>query len=336
MIDRVPGAPVPNTFGLPCTADELVRATDAETVARCLEESAARGRAVTIIGAGSNVVLRRRLPGLVLVPAMKGVGFERLDARVWRVRAAAGEDWPALVRATLGRGIAGLENLTDIPGSAGAAPYQNIGAYGRELDQVVETVEAYDRHLARFVTLAAADCGLRYRDSRFRSEDAGRFVVTAITLRLGDQGVEAGYADIAAQLARAGEPASASAVAAAVSRVRARKLPDPCRIGNAGSFFRNPVLSRADAEALRGRLDIDVWPHEGGFKVPAARLIDAAGWKRRAAGRVGVWPRQPLVLFNRGGATGREVLDLGARIRDDIASKYGVALDMEPMVLGVD
>ncbi len=329
-------ARVPNTLGVPCKAEELVKVDSRDALARRLDAADANGQPVTLIGGGSNIVLRRRLPGITMLLALRGISFEPLGGGVWRVRAAAGETWTDLVRRTLAEGIRGLENLVEIPGSVGAAPYQNIGAYGRELSEVLESVDAYDREAGCFRKLAASDCAFAYRDSRFKSTDAGRFVVTGISLRLGNQSVEAGYADVARELGELkGEP-TPSAVADAVTRIRAGKLPDPNRIGNVGSFFRNPVLSEAAVDALRGKLAMQAWPHEGRMKVSAARLIDCAGWRGREFGAVGVWPRQPLVLVNRGGATGSEVLDVAERIRDDVRRKYDVLLETEPVVAGVD
>ena len=329
-------ASVPNTLGVPCVADDLVTVDSRDALAHRLDAADADGQPVTLIGGGSNIVLRRRLPGVTLLLALRGVSFEPLPDGVWRVRAAAGETWTDLVRRTLAQGIRGLENLVEIPGSVGAAPYQNIGAYGRELSEVLESVDVYDRKVGRFRTLAAPDCAFAYRDSRFKSADAGRFVVVGVSLRLGNQPVEAGYPDVERELDELGVEATPCIVADAVARIRARKLPDPSRIGNVGSFFRNPVLSEAEVDALRGKLPVQAWPHEGRLKVSAARLIDCAGWRGREIGAVGIWRRQPLVLVNRGSATGSEVLDVAERIREDVQRKYDVRLETEPVIAGVD
>ena len=329
-------AEVPNTLGVPCVADKLVRVDSRDVLARCLDAAAADHRPVTLIGGGSNIVLRRRLPGVALLLMLRGVSFEALPDGAWRVRAAAGESWTELVRRTLARGIHGLENLVEIPGSVGAAPYQNIGAYGRELSDVLESVSVYDREAGRFCGLDVADCAFAYRDSRFKSADADRFVVTGVSLRLGCQQVDASYADVKDELGAAGVGATPCTVADAVTRIRAHKLPHPNRIGNVGSFFRNPVLDAAGVDALRARLPVQAWPHEGRLKVSAARLIDVAGWRGRVIGNVGIWPRQPLVLVNQGGATGTEVLDVAHRIRDDVERKYDIRLETEPVIAGVD
>ena len=330
------GTLVPNTLGVPCVAGDMRIVRDAGMLAEHVVKADARHTPTTIIGGGSNLVLRSRLPGLVLLLRIGGLTVERLAASRWRVTAGAGVSWQEVVRATLGRGIGGLENLILIPGTVGAAPLQNIGAYGRELADVVESVTAFDRRCGRFATLSAAECRFRYRDSRFQSEDAGRYVVVRIALRLGHLAPHAGYPDVRRELARMGVGATPVGIAEAVVRVRRRKLPDPRRVGNVGSFFKNPVLTPGQLDALRARLDIDAQPHGEAYKVSAARLIDSAGWRGARHGAVQVWHRQPLVLINRGGATGHDVLDFAARISDDVMHKYGIAMHREPAVKGVD
>ena len=329
---------VPNTLGVDCVADAMHAVADEDALAECLCQADSEGIPVTIVGGGSNLVLRARLPGLVVLLRLRGLTFERLDAADWRVTASAGEVWQDLVSATLARGISGLENLTLIPGSVGAAPIQNIGAYGRELAEVLESVVVYDRRRSAFETLSRADCRFGYRDSRFKGEVCSRFVVTRVVLRLGGQALTTDYPDIVRELDRRGGVVDYVAIARAVASVRRRKLPDPSRVANVGSFFKNPVLSAGQLDTIRSRIDIDDYPAPsgGGRKISAARLIDTAGWKGFRRGAVQVWPRQPLVLVNLGGATGSEVLGLAQRIRDDVDRKYGVALELEPAVKGVD
>ena len=331
---------VPNTLGVRCVAEQVRVARSEEELAEQLTDADRRGLPVTLIGGGSNFVLRPRLPGLALLLRLRGVAFERLGRRTWRVTASAGETWHDLVRATLGRGIPGLENLALIPGTVGAAPVQNIGAYGRELGEVLETVTVFDRRRGAFRTLAANECGLRYRASRFRGDDE-RFAIVRLALLLGDAPLRCDYPDVRRELGRMGvAPAATDAarVAEAVVRVRRRKLPDPGRIGNVGSFFKNPLVTPRQLDDIRARLDLDAYPAPdapGHCKIPAARLIDAAGWKGVRQGAMQVWPRQPLVLVNRGGATGNDALALAAAIQRDVQGKYGVALELEPTVAGV-
>ena len=339
---------VPNTLRVPSLADELVVIRTEADLAEIVTAADRRGVPVTVLGHGSNVVLRSRLSGVTLLLRLRGVVFERFDHHAWRVTANAGEVWNDLVRATLGRGIPGLENLVLIPGSVGAAPMQNIGAYGRELADVLESVTVFDRQRRGFATLAAAQCGLRYRDSRFRRAP-NRFVITRVTMRLGEAPVATGYSDVARELQRmglAGAATSPTAIAEAVARVRRRKLPDPRWVGNVGSFFKNPVVNAQQLDRLRAHVEVDAYPallakpkpspSDATFKISAARLIDAAGWKGKQRGQIQVWPRQPLVLINRGGANGADALAFAREICDDVHQKYGIALRLEPRVRGTD
>ena len=329
---------VPNTLRVDCATDEIRVATDEASLGSCLEEAERRQIPVTVVGGGSNLVLRSRLPGMVVLVRIKGVTYERLDVGTWRVSAGAGETWHDVVDATLEQGIGGLENLVLIPGSVGAAPIQNIGAYGRELAEVLESVGVFDRERRAFETLEADQCRFGYRDSRFKNQDAGRFVITHVTMILGRTDPVADYPDVARRLEEVGGPVDRAAIARAVETVRRRKLPDPVRIGNVGSFFKNPFVSSRELDDIRARIDIDDYPVAGTAlsKIPAARLIDRAGWKGVRRGPVQVWPRQPLVLVNHGGASGRDVLDVARRIQEDVHAKYDVLLELEPTVMGED
>ena len=320
-----------NSFGLESTAEELLEVSSVEELLESLEHSPS----ATILGEGSNVVLHRHVPGVVIRVRIRGISVKRVAESVYRIRVGAGERWNELVRSLLGRGIRGLENLSLIPGSVGAAPYQNIGAYGRELGPMVESVEVVDRGEMASRTLPAAECEFRYRDSVFKSGSPQRYVITYVNIRTGDQTVDTSYPDIDTELRKlgCGRP-NPIHVANAVIRVRRRKLPDPRLIGNVGSFFENPLLSVKDFELLRGKCEIRGFEQRGLVKVSAARLIEAAGWKGFTDGAVAVWHRQPLVLINTGGATVTNVLGLADRIVDDVHRRYGVALDREPIEIG--
>ena len=320
-----------NSFGLESTAEELLEVSSVEELLESLEHSPS----ATILGEGSNVVLHRHVPGVVIRVRIRGISVKRVAESVYHIRVGAGERWNELVRSLLGRGIRGLENLSLIPGSVGAAPYQNIGAYGRELGPMVESVEVVDRGEMASRTLRAAECEFRYRDSVFKSGSPQRYVITYVNIRTGDQTVETSYPDIDTELRKlgCGRP-NPIHVANAVIRVRRRKLPDPRLIGNVGSFFENPLLSVKDFELLRGKCEIQGFEQQGLVKVSAARLIEAAGWKGFRDGAVAVWHRQPLVLINTGGATVTNVLGLADRIVDDVHRRYGVALDREPIEIG--
>lgn len=324
-----------NSFRVQCTAEEYLEVRGERELLDALFQAQRDSAPVTLLGGGTNVVLLERIDGRVIRIASRGIAFDS-DEDGMRVTAAGGESWHGLVRACLGRGLSGLENLALIPGTVGAAPIQNIGAYGVELSSLVIGVSAIDTRALRPTVLAAASCAFRYRDSAFKSDQPGRYAVTGLMLRLGGRELETGYRDVGAELHRMGGVVSPQLLAEAVIRVRRRKLPDPRRFGNAGSTFKNPTLSAGRLDRLRARLDIDAFPSASGFKVPAARLVEAAGWKGYRCGDAGVWPRHALVLVNYGRATGRQILDLAERIADDVARRFEVELDLEPQVLGRD
>ncbi len=324
-----------NSFGVQCIAEEYLEVHDERELLDALGRAQRESVPVTLLGGGSNVVMLERIDGRVIRVASRGIAFDS-DGEGVRVTAASGENWHGLVRACLGRGLFGLENLALIPGTVGAAPIQNIGAYGVELSSLVVGATAIDTRTMRPTILDAPACAFRYRDSVFKSDEPGRYAVTGLVLRLGDRGVETGYRDVGAELRRMGRGVSPHLIAEAVIRVRRRKLPDPRRTGNAGSTFKNPTLSPRRLDRLRGHLDIDAFEAGDHFKVPAAKLVEAAGWKGHRRDDAGVWPRHALVLVNYGRATGRQILDLARRITDDVARKFEVELDLEPLVLGRD
>jgi UDP-N-acetylmuramate dehydrogenase len=290
---------------------------------------------VTVIGGGTNVVLEPWLPGCVLRVAMQGITVDDAGDDVL-VTAAAGESWHGLVRYCIGRGFGGIENLALIPGSVGAAPIQNIGAYGMELSQRLERVVTVDRASGNVRVMGAAECRFGYRTSIFKEALEGRCLVTSVTLRLPrDWQPVLGYRDVQQELLRHGMAPSPARVAEAVTRIRRRKLPDVRRVGNAGSFFKNPVITHEAYGALRDRLpDLTGFQDGTGFKIPAARLIEACGWKGKRVGGAMVWPRQPLVLVNAGGATSADVLALAQAIADSVLERFGVTLEREVRVLG--
>lgn len=327
---------VANSLAVPCVADECVTAHSQAELLEALDAARRQDAPVTVLGGGTNVVPLRRVVGRALRLAMRGIAFKHTADGASSVTAAAGETWHSLVRACLGQGLGGLENLALIPGAVGAAPIQNIGAYGRELSSLVASVNAIDLRTITPVTLAGDACAFRYRDSLFKSGEPGRYVVTEITLRLGGLPPESSHRDLSQELRRMGHHATPTSIAEAVIRVRRRKLPDPRRIGNVGSFFKNPTVNANVLDQLRSGADVPAYPAEGGFRVPAARLIEACGWKGWRDGAAGVWPRHALVLVNYGGATGRQVLDLARRIADSVERRFQLRLEMEPVVLGED
>jgi UDP-N-acetylmuramate dehydrogenase len=293
-----------------------------------------------VLGSGSNLVFSGDFDGLLLHMAIGGRELIGEDDDAWYVRAGAGENWHQLVTWTLEQGWPGLENLALIPGTVGAAPIQNIGAYGLEVADRFLSLEALDMQAAGYCGWIESACRFAYRDSVFKQQgwhlDACR-VITRVTFRLPKAWrALTAYAELAAELDRqqAARP-SAQQIAAAVIAVRRRKLPDPTDVPNAGSFFHNPLVDGVVAERLRHtHPDLPCYPQpDGRVKLAAAWLIDQSGWKGRDLGRVGMYEKQALVLVNRGGARGAEVIALARAVQADVRARFGVELTPEPVIL---
>ena len=326
-----------NTFRVPVRAAMMADVSRADALAELFEFAMLRDGPVMVLGEGSNVLFAADFPGVVICLTMAGATIVRDDGDSAVVRADAGMAWNDLVGWTLARGLCGLENMALIPGTVGAAPIQNIGAYGVELSEFVDTVEAFRRDTGQVKRLSASDCGFGYRDSLFK-RDADRWVVTALELRLPrTRALRTDYAGVREELARMGvESPRAVHVAEAISRIRTRKLPNPALVGNAGSFFKNPVVDAAAAAALAdAHPGLPVFPGaDGQRKLSAAWLIDACGWKGHRDGDAGVSDMHALVLVNHGAATGAQLLDLARRVAGSVRARFGIVLEPEPRIIG--
>lgn len=286
-----------------------------------------------VLGGGSNVVFTGDFPGLVLHMCLRGINIIGDTDDAVLVRAAAGENWHGLVFWSLAQGLGGLENLSLIPGTVGAAPIQNIGAYGAELKQVLHSVTVFDWATGAFSTLAAAQCLLGYRDSIFKHALKDSCVIVDVVLALPKHWqANLQYAELARAMQSVPNP-TAQQISDAVCAIRRSKLPDPAQLGNAGSFFKNPVVSKAAFGALKTSFaDIVSFEQaDGAVKLAAGWLIDQCGWKGRRLGAVGVYEKQALVLVNHGGGNGAQVLALAQQIQDDVMERFGVLLEPEPL-----
>ncbi|PIE83294.1 MAG: UDP-N-acetylenolpyruvoylglucosamine reductase [Candidatus Contendobacter odensis] len=329
-----------NTFGLPGYADYFASIhSSAQLDALIASTEWQNVRKRFVLGGGSNVVLSGDFHGLVLHVRLVGQALVAEDADAWYVRAGAGESWHDFVCWTLVRGWPGLENLSLIPGTVGAAPVQNIGAYGLEVAERFHQLEAVHLETGERVTLDRKACCFDYRDSVFKHEamGMGRYLVTAVTFRLPKcwQAVTR-YTDIGQELAAQTiiEPTPQD-IAKAVINIRSRKLPDPARIGNAGSFFKNPVVDRQQFKRLAEcHAEILHYPQpDGTVKLAAGWLIERCGWKGKILGSAGVYEKQALVLVNHGGARGVDILQLAQAIQTSVQEQFGVELEPEPVVL---
>ena len=329
-----------NTLALPGKAAGLITiAATAELLELAADPVLSRRRRF-ILGGGSNLVLGGDFDGLVLRLAIGGRELVEEDGEAWYIRAGAGENWHQFVRWTLDQGYPGLENLSLIPGTVGAAPIQNIGAYGLEVGERLHLVEAVDLEQGETVRFSRHDLRFGYRDSRFKQEGwhlCGRYAITAVTFRLEKRWVpETRYADLARELETLGIAApTPRQVSDAIVAIRQRKLPDPARVPNAGSFFHNPVVDAATAARLLAQYpNLPQYPqHDGRVKLAAGWLIEQAGWKGKNLGPAGMYEKQALVLVNRGGATGADVRALMGAVQADVAEKFGVGLTPEPIFL---
>ena len=324
-----------NSFGVSARAERLITISDRQQ----LSQLHFRPQRDLILGGGSNLLLAADLQGTVFQVRLAGRELMRESDRSTRVTLGAGENWHAVVRWTLAQGLSGLENLSLIPGLVGAAPIQNIGAYGVELAESLLEVHVWDWQARRQRTLDRDACAFGYRDSRFKSAEPGRFLITALTLRLQHHFTPrldyAGLAQALQETSKNPQAPSALEVSDAVIRLRREKLPDPAQLGNADSFFKNPVLDAARAEALAAQhpeLPLYASQH-GRFKVSAAWLIERCGWKGFREGDAGVSAEHALVLVNYGRASGAELAQLAARIRADVWQTFAIELEPEPRIL---
>jgi UDP-N-acetylmuramate dehydrogenase len=325
-----------NTFRVPARARMLIDVRRREALAELFGFAMLKSEPLLVLGEGSNILFTRDWPGIVLSIAALGIEVREDDGERALVRVEAGENWNDFVRWSLGRGFCGLENLVLIPGTVGAAPIQNIGAYGVEVGEIIDHVEAWDRIAGELVQLSNRECRFGYRDSVFKQK-RDRYIVTSVTFALPrSRPLRTDYAGVVEELAALGiGTPTAAAVAEAIARIRTRKLPNPAVIGNAGSFFKNPVVDGAQANALRkANPGMPVWKGlDGQVKLSAAWLIESCGFKGLQQGHAAVSEQHSLVLVNRGQATGAEIQALAERVRAGVEARFGLKLETEPQVL---
>lgn len=338
-----------NSFGIVARAERLARVHSEADLQALMREPGWRSDQLFILGGGSNIILTGDLDRLVLKVEVPGRRLVREGERGWLVEAGAGEHWHGFVAWTLAQGWPGLENLALIPGTVGAAPVQNIGAYGVELQDRFDSLDAIDLETGQVFTLDAAQCGFGYRDSVFKHRRAGaqgfglagRALILRVRFWLPRPWTPVlGYLDLERKMAETGiDKPTAQQVFDWVCEIRRAKLPDPAVIGNAGSFFKNPTVSPEQCADIIGR-DPNVVHYpmpDGSIKLAAGWLIDACGWKGKTVGHAGVYDRQALVLVNRGDAehpcTGGEVMTLARAIQTSVYERFGIRLEPEPVVV---
>ncbi len=324
-----------NSFGIAAHAAAYARITGVPQLAAVLGFADAAGLPRLVLGGGSNLLFTGDFNGLVLLMCNMGRELVGGDPDFHYVRAGAGENWHGLVEWTLEQGLGGLENLSLIPGTVGAAPIQNIGAYGVEIKDVLHELTVFDPARGTTFSMDRAACRFGYRDSVFKHAEGAGLIIVDVTFALPRQWqARLGYAELAQALAGTASPGPRE-VGEMVVAIRRRKLPDPAVIGNAGSFFKNPVVSQEKCAALLAAFPglVHHAQPDGSEKLAAGWLIDQAGWKGRTMGPAGVYPKQALVLVNNGGATGQDIVALARAIQADVRERYGVELEPEPVFI---
>ena len=335
---RIPDASLRhlNSFSVEARAGQLLELESEEDLQSFASEQRFDHKRDLILGGGSNVLFAGDIEGSVVLNRITGKRIVEDSNDEVLVEAYAGENWHQLVLWCLDQGLSGIENLSLIPGLAGAAPMQNIGAYGVELADVLDSVQTLDLQSGRPREFKQQDCHLTYRNSRFKSADAGKYLVTGIRLRLRRTFIaNLAYRGLGEELLSMGiNVPTAKQISEAVIRIRQRKLPDPKAVGSAGSFFKNPVVNRATANLLAKEFaGLPVYAAGNESKLSAAWMIEQCGWKGRSMGRAAVSEQHALVLINKGNATGGEILNLADAIQASIQDRFGIELQPEPLII---
>ena len=322
-----------NTFGLEASARFFVEVNSVTELKIILQNPDFQSIDKLFLGGGSNILLTKNYDGLVIKINLKGISKVSEDDSHVYVQTGAGENWHQLVMYCVENQYAGMENLSLIPGTVGAAPMQNIGAYGVEIKDIFEELQALNLQTLEMETFNLADCHFGYRESIFKHEAKGKYVITSVNFKLNKTPIfKISYGDIQKTLQEMNvTDLSIKAVSDAVISIRKSKLPDPAEIGNSGSFFKNPEIPKVQYEELKERFEnIPSYPiNESTVKVPAGWLIEQAGWKGFRDGEIGVHARQALVLVNYGKGTGEQIKALSAKIQASVLEKFGISLSTE-------
>lgn len=327
-----------NTFGINVLAKYFASFSTVDALAEFLNNSKLQTtNSPLILGGGSNILFTKNYDGLVLKNELKGIILVDEDADYYYVKAAAGEAWHEFVNYCIVNNYAGIENLSLIPGNVGASPMQNIGAYGVEIKDIFHSLEAYHIHEQKTITFSLQDCQFGYRESVFKRQYKGQFVILSVNYKLRKQPVfNTSYGAINAELEQMGvKELSIQAISQAIINIRSSKLPDPKKIGNAGSFFKNPQISKFRLHVMKESFEkIPAYPVDDmHYKIAAGWLIEQCGWKGFRKGDAGCNPLQALVLVNYGNATGKEIFDLSTEIIQSVEAKFGITLEREVNIM---
>jgi UDP-N-acetylmuramate dehydrogenase len=326
-----------NTFAIDANAKLFCRIKTLEGLKEVLADKTLAKEDKLILGGGSNILLTRNYNGLVIKNEISGIEVIREDADHYYVRAGAGVNWHQLVMYCVNHNYAGIENLSLIPGNTGASPMQNIGAYGVEIKDVFHELEALHIDSRQIKTFSLDECRFGYRESVFKNIYRGQFIISSVTFRLNKKPVfNTSYGAISQELESMGvKELSIRNISQAVINIRSSKLPDPARVGNAGSFFKNPIVPSELFNQIKKQYPaISAFPLEtGAVKLAAGWLIEQCGWKGYRKGDAGCYPKQALVLVNYGNAKGEEIFALSSQIIDSVMEKFGVQLEREVNII---
>lgn len=324
-----------NSFGIKASASYYISFSGIVEIQNFIKSGLLQGIPWLVLGGGSNILFTKDFEGLIIHPLLKGFKILSETDEMVTIQAAAGERWDDLVKYAVDNNLCGLENLSLIPGSVGASPIQNIGAYGAEVAEVIETVKGIDIDTGKIIEYQRDECHFGYRDSIFKSELKNKFLITSVTFKLFKKsGLKLDYGNLREEAERLGE-ITLQNVRQAVINIRKSKLPDPAVTGNAGSFFKNPVISNSVFENMVGQ-----YPEAPFYKVsdelvkiPAGWLIEKCGWKGKSQGNVGVHDKQALIIVNKGNASGKEIFEFSESILQCVYKSFGIKLEREVNII---
>jgi UDP-N-acetylmuramate dehydrogenase len=322
-----------NTFNIDVSAKYFAEVSTIDDIKTLLHDSKFKNEEHFILGGGSNILFTKDFNGIIIKNSLRGIEQVYEDEHNVRFKVAGGEIWHRFVLYCVDRNLAGVENLSLIPGEVGATPIQNIGAYGAEVNTIIDEVEVIELSSGNLSTLTYAECEFGYRDSIFKNKHKDKFIITAVTYRLSKKAhFKVSYGDIEKMLEEMGvKDLTVKAVSDAVIKIRSSKLPDPVKLGNAGSFFKNPAIEKSLLdELLLSHHGMPHYPFKDGLvKVPAGWFIEQCGWKGKRVGNTGAHAHHALVLINYGGATGNAIYSLALEIQKSVQDKFGVTIEPE-------
>jgi UDP-N-acetylmuramate dehydrogenase len=326
-----------NTFGINVFCDYFIEINNADELSRIIFDESFKNIQKLIIGGGSNILFTENFHGLIIKNSIKGILIEKEDHEAVLIKAYAGEVWNDVVMFAINKNLGGIENLSLIPGQVGAAPMQNIGAYGIELDTVFHSLEAMDLQTGEIKIFYKEDCKFGYRESIFKKEAKGKYCILSVNMKLSKKHIlntKYGAINETLKSMDVHQPTIQN-ISEAVIKIRSSKLPDPKQLGNAGSFFKNPEIERNLFEKLKSNYpEIPNYPlPDNKIKIPAAWLIEQCGWKGKRIGDAGSHINQPLVLVNYGNATGRDIKNLSEKIQISVQEKFGIVLTPEVNII---